>query len=114
MRYVTLIAISGMALTGLRWTYFPFIPWRQLPRHRTRYLHARLHLRLHPGPGHASIAELWLRWGRLAVFRRSGRARRSLTFAQRVLAPVSAYSIMVGRAHYRHALRLPLIGNQRY
>ena len=54
------------------------------------------------------MLELWLRWGRFAVFRRSSRARRSRTFLQRALGPVNAYSIRIGRAHYRHALRLPL------
>jgi type IV secretion system protein VirD4 len=52
--------------------------------------------------------ELWWRWGRLAAFRRSRRSRASLNLAQRVLAPASEYSILAGRAHYRHALRLPL------
>ena len=83
------------------------MPWRRLPRNRVRHLRIRLRLRLHPGAGQATLLELWLRWGRFAVFRRSGRARRSLPFWQRVLSPVSEYSILIGRAHYRHALRLP-------
>jgi type IV secretion system protein VirD4 len=102
------IAAGGVLLTAIKWAFLPFLPHRRLPRHRVRHLRIRLHLRLHPGPGHATIAELWLRWGRLAVFRRSARARRSLTFWQRALSPASAYSILIGRAHYRHALRLPL------
>ena len=80
MRYVVIIAITGIAVTGLRWAFFPWMPWRRLPRHRVRHLRVRLRLRLHPGPGHATVAELWLRWGRLAVFARSGRTRRSLPF----------------------------------
>ena len=108
MRIVVLIAAAGVLLTGVKWAFFPFLPGRRLPRHRVRYLRIRLRLRLHPGPGHASIGELWLRWGRLAVFRRSGRARRSLSLRQRLLGPVCAYSILIGRAHYRHALRMPL------
>ena len=47
------------------------MPYRRLPRHRVRYLRLRVRLRLHPGHGHATVAELWLRWGRLAAFRRS-------------------------------------------
>ena len=54
------------------------------------------------------MAELWLRWGRLAAFRRSGRARSLLPAWRRALGPASAYSIMVGRAHYRHGLHLPV------
>ena len=65
------------------------LPYRRLPRHRVRYLRLRLHLRLHPGAGHATVLELWLRWGRFAAFRRSRRARRSLTFWQRALGPAS-------------------------
>jgi len=108
MRIVFIIAAAGVLLTGVKWAFFPFVPWRRLPRHRVRYLRLRLRLRLHPGPGHATIAELWLRWGRLAMFRRSGRARRSLSVRRRILGPVSAYSILIGRAHYGHALRMPL------
>jgi type IV secretion system protein VirD4 len=105
---LSLMMVTAVALTGLKWAFLPFVPWRRLPRNRVRYLRLRLHLRLHPGAGHASVLELWLRWSRLAVFRRSGRARRSLPFWQRALAPASEYSIFLGRAHFRHVLRLPL------
>jgi len=108
MTYIALIAISGIVLIAVKWAFLPFIPRRPLPRHRVRYMRLRLRLRLHPGAGHASLAELWLRWGRLAAFRSSGRSRRRLTFWQRALGPVSGYSIVIGRAHYRHALRMPL------
>lgn len=80
MKYVVLIAVSGIVLTGVKWAFFPFLPRRRLPRHRVRYLRLRLRLRLHPGAGHATIAELWLRWGRLAMLRRSGKTRPGLSF----------------------------------
>ena len=105
---IILIAVTGVVLTAVKWAFLPSVPYRRLPRHRVRYLRLRLHLRLHPGPGHATVAELWLRWGRFAAFRRSARARRSLSFWQRALGPASAYSILVGRAHYRHRLHLPV------
>ncbi|MGH3226388.1 MAG: type IV secretory system conjugative DNA transfer family protein, partial [Streptosporangiaceae bacterium] len=105
---ITLFAVAAIVLAAVKWAFLPFVPWRRLPHHRVRHLRLRLHLRLHPGPGHATVAELWLRWGRFAAFRRSGRARRSLTFLQRALGPVSEYSIRIGRAHYRHGLRMPL------
>jgi type IV secretory pathway TraG/TraD family ATPase VirD4 len=108
MRTEIIIAISGVTLTAIKWAFLPSLPYRRLPRHRVRYFRLRIRLRLHPGPGHATLPELWLRWGRLAVFRRSARARRSLPFWRRLLGPVSEYSILIGRAHYRHALRLPL------
>ena len=89
-----LLAAAAVLLTAVKWAFLPFLPYRRLPRHRVRHLRLRLHLRLHPGAGHATVLELWLRWGRFAAFRRSGRARRSLTFwpacprpGQRVLDP---------------------------
>jgi type IV secretory pathway TraG/TraD family ATPase VirD4 len=108
IRIIVIMAVTGTVLTAVKWAFLPFLPWRRLPRNRVRHLRIRLRLRLHPGAGQATVLELWLRWGRLAAFRRSGRARRSLKLWQRVLAPVSAYSILIGRAHYRHGLRLPL------
>jgi len=105
---IILIALAGLLLIAVKWAFLPSIPYRRLPRHRVRYLRLRLRLRLHPGPGHATMPELWLRWGRLAAFRRSGRTRPSLTFWRRAFGPASAYSIVVGRAHYRHGLHLPV------
>ena len=73
--YFVLLICGLLVLAVLRWC---FGPHSHLPRFRVRYLRLRLHLRLHPGRGHASVFELWLRWGRLAAFRRSGRSRPSL------------------------------------
>ena len=53
-----------------------FLPTRYLPGNRVRHLRIRLHLRLHPGKGFAHVFGLWLRWGRFASLRRSGRIRR--------------------------------------
>jgi hypothetical protein len=86
----------------------PVHPLAATPPPPVRYLRIRLHLRLHPGGGHATVGELWLRWGRLAMLIRSGRTRPGLPLADRILAPVTAYSILIGRGHYRHALRMPL------
>ena len=71
---ITLFAVAATTLAAIKWAFLPFVPWRRLPRNRVRHLRIRLHLRLHPGAGHATIAELWLRWSRFAVFRRSRRA----------------------------------------
>jgi type IV secretion system protein VirD4 len=108
IRIVVIMTVTGVVLTAVKWAFLPFVPWRRLPRNRVRHLRLRVRLRLHPGAGQATVLELWLRWGRFAAFRRSARARRSLPFWARVLSPVSAYSILIGRAHFRHALRLPL------
>src|ERR1022692_2748235 len=105
LKIVLLIAVTGLLLIAVKWA---FARGRRLPRHRTRHLRIRLRLRLPPGKGHATLAELWWRWGRVAAFRRSRRSRPSLTPAQRILGAASLYSVLAGRAHYRHALRLPL------
>ena len=90
-----------------------FLPARHLPGNRARHLRIRLHLRLHPGKGFAHAFSLWLRWGRFAVLRRSGRIRPALPLRYRLLDP-REHSVFLGRAHYRHGLRVPLIGKPRY
>ena len=99
------IAAAGLVLIVVKWA---FLHDRRLPRHRVRYLHIRLQLRLHPDKGHATVAELWWRWGRLAALRHARRTRPSMSLAQRVFGSAGNYSIFVGRGHYRHSLRMPL------
>jgi type IV secretory pathway TraG/TraD family ATPase VirD4 len=102
--YFVLLISALLVLGTLRWC---FGPHSHLPRFRVRYLRLRLHLRLHPGRGQASVFELWLRWGRLAAFRRSRRIRPSLTVWQRMADP-RRHSVRLGRAQYRHQLAVPL------
>ena len=84
-----------------------FLPARHLPGNRARHLRIRLHLRLHPGKGFAHAFSLRLRWSRFAVLRRSGRIRPALPLRYRFLDP-REHSVFLGRAHYRHGLRVPL------
>jgi type IV secretion system protein VirD4 len=84
-----------------------FLPARHLPSNRARHLRVRLHLRLHPGKGFAHLFSLWLRWGRVAMLRRSGRIRPALPLRYRLIDP-RQHSVFLGRAHYRHGLRVPL------
>ena len=108
---MTAIAVLAVLATlallgrGLVWAY---VPHRKLPGHRVRHNRLRLRLRLHPGRGHATVFELWLRWGRFAAFRGSGRSRRSMSIRQRIAAGSLAYCIVIGRAHHRHGVRVPL------
>ena len=102
--YSILLAVLIVLAAFFSWA---FLPARYLPGNRVRSLQARLHLRLHPGKGFATILGLWLRWGRLAALRRSARIRRSLPLWQRLLAP-GEHSVFLGRAHWRHGLRVPL------
>ena len=84
-----------------------FLPARHLPGNRARHLRIRLHLRLHPGKGFAHVFSLWLRWSRFAVLRRSGQIRPALPLRYSLLDP-REHSVFLGRAHYRHQLRVPL------
>ncbi len=84
MTYLADLTTLLLTLTILQWC---FLPHSRLPRFRVRYLRLRLHLRLHPGRGQATSFELWLRWGRLAAFRRSRRSRPSLPFGRRLACP---------------------------
>ena len=102
--YFAMLIFGLLAMAALRWC---FAPHSRLPRFRVRYLRLRLHLRLHPGRGHASVFELWLRWGRFAAFRRSRRIRPSLPAGRRLARP-REYSERLGRAQYRHQVAVPL------
>jgi type IV secretion system protein VirD4 len=104
IKYAIALAVLLAIAAFLAWA---FLPTRYLPDNRARYLRLRLHLRLHAGKGFATILGLWLHWGRLAALRRSRRIRRSLPLWQRFLDP-QAHSVFLGRAHYRHGLRVPL------
>jgi hypothetical protein len=70
IRYAIALVVVLIVGALISWA---FIPARYLPGNRVSYLR----LRQHPGRGFASIAALWLRWGRLAAWRRSGRIRPS-------------------------------------
>ena len=104
LKYAISLAILLVLAASFTWA---FLPARHLPGNRARHLRIRLHLRLHPGKGFAHLFSLWLRWGRLAALRRSGRVRPSLPLWYRIADP-NQHSVFLGRAHYRHALRAPL------
>ena len=104
MKLFIFLVVALLILAALRWA---LVPHGRVPHFRVRYMRTRLHLRLHPGRGHATALELWLRWGRFAAFRRSGRSRRSLTVWQRMRHP-DLHSLVLGRAHYGHSLRVPV------
>ena len=66
-------------------------------RHRTRMLRWRIRLYLRPGHGYANIIELAVRWSRLRAIW-IGRRSPSLPWWARVILPVTAYAIRLGRA----------------
>ena len=104
IKYAIALAVVLIVAAFAAWA---FLPARHLPGNRARHLRIRLHLRLHPGKGFAHVFSLWLRWGRLAALRRSSRIRPALPLRYRILDP-REHSVFLGRAHYRHGLRVPL------
>jgi hypothetical protein len=104
IKFALVIAVLLVLAAFVDWAY---LPARHLPGNRVRSLRLRVHLRLHPGRGFATIFALHLRWGRLAALRRSGRIRRSLPLWERMLLP-GEHSVFLGRGHWRHGLRVPM------
>ena len=101
---IILAVLAFIVIGVLRWAFWPH---RHLPRNRPRHLRLRAHLRLHPGPGHATAFELWLRWGRLASWRESKRTRPSLSAWHRFWHP-GEHSLFLGWAHYFIRIRVPV------
>jgi hypothetical protein len=104
IKLAILLAVMLIVAAFAAWA---FLPARHLPGNRARHLRIRLHLRLHPGKGFAHLFSLWLRWSRFAVLRRSGQIRPALPWRYSLLDP-REHSVFLGRAHYRHRLRVPL------
>jgi hypothetical protein len=104
--WVLIVAGVLTVLLGLAW--WSVFPGRRLPKDRVRYLRIRARLRLYPARGAATVFGLWLRWGRLAALRGSGRTRPGLTFGERMAAGAAAYSVLVGAAQYGHRARVSL------
>ena len=104
---IKLAILLAVLLIAAGFAAWAFLPARHLPGNRARHLRLRLHLRLHPGKGFAHTFSLWLRWSRFAVLRRSGQIRPALPLRYRLIDP-GEHSVFLGRAHYRHQLRVPL------
>src|ERR1700677_4652564 len=101
------LVVPLVALLVAAFVAWAVLPARYLPTHRARHLRLRLHMRVHPGKGFAHLFSLWLRWGRLTALRRSARIRPSVPLRYRITSP-REHSVFLGRAQYRHGLRVPL------
>ncbi len=64
---------------------------------RIRAMRWRIRLHLHPGPGFASLAELWFRWSRHAAISHGRRARPGLRLRHRLTRPTTDYAVRLGR-----------------
>ena len=67
---------------------------------RVRRMRWRIMVRLRPGPGFATLAELTVRWSRLAALHHGRRARPSMRLHHRITARTTEYAIRLGRAQY--------------
>ena len=67
---------------------------------RIRRMRWRIRLRLHPGPGFATTAELLFRWSRLAALHHGRRARPGMRLRHRATSRTTQYAVRLGRAHY--------------
>ena len=90
--FLTLLALLLIIAVSARVTLFS--------AQRVRRMRWRIMLRLHPGPGFASYAELALRWSRLAALHHGRRVRPSMRLHHRVTARTTEYAIRLGRAQY--------------
>ena len=107
-RLIILAAAAAVLLIAVKWAFLAALPYRRLPRHRVRYLRLRLHLRLHPGARTRDPDRAVAALGEAGRLTPQPTRPPSLSFWERALGPASAYSILIGRAHYRHKLRLPV------
>jgi hypothetical protein len=90
--FLTLLALALAVALSARLTLFS--------SHRVRRMRWRIMFRLRPGPGFATLAELALRWSRLAALRHGRRARPSMRLHHRAASRTTAYAIRLGRAQY--------------
>ena len=102
---VALLVLLALALVVGSALWWAFVPHSKVPRDRVRHLALRAHLRLYPGPGHATAFDLWLRWSRLASWRESRRTRPSLSAWRRFWHP-REHSLFLGWAHYFLRIRI--------
>ena len=67
---------------------------------RIRRMRWRIRLHLHPGPGFATIAEMWCRWSRHAAIGHGRRARPGMRFRHRLTGRTTDYAVRLGRGQW--------------
>ena len=103
---VTVITVWGLelfvavALIAAAVLFYRRMISKEAARNRPRALRWRIKLRLRPGPGYASLAELVARWSRAAAFFQGRRARPGLTWQNRLTCATTEYAVRLGRAQY--------------
>lgn len=71
---------------------------------RVRAIRFRLWFWLRPGPGFASLPEVWLRWGRLAALSYGARSRPGMSLGVRLTRRTTGFAALLGRAQYGRRL----------
>src|SRR5260370_41839333 len=77
-----------------------FLRFTVFSGNRIRSIKWRIRLRLHPGPGFASFAELWCRWSRHAAISHGRRARPGLRLRHRLRSRTTDYAVRLGRGQW--------------
>ena len=88
--FVALLALILLAGVSVKVTLFS--------SQQVRRMRWRIMVWLRPGPGFATLAELAVRWSRLAAVRHGRRARPSMRLHHRATSRTTAYAIRLGRA----------------
>ena len=90
--FLYLLAVALAAAVFARCTLFSGL---QVRRMRWRTL-----MRVRPGPGFATLPELWWRWGRLAALYYGRRTRPGIGLARRLVTRTTAFAARLGRGPY--------------
>jgi hypothetical protein len=90
MIWLVLLVLIGAVALPARLTMFS--------GNRVRRARWRIKLRMRPGPGWASHAELAFRWSRLAALGHGRRARPSMKIHHRLVSRTTRYAVRLGRA----------------
>jgi hypothetical protein len=64
---------------------------------QARRMKWRARMRMRPGPGFATIAELYVRWGRWSAWHHGRWARPSMRWRRRAITPATEYAVRLGR-----------------
>jgi len=89
---IVLAVLAVLAGLVLRFTVFS--------GNRVRSIRWRIRLRMHPGPGFASIGELVFRWSRWSALNHGRRARPGLKLHRRVRTRTTGYAVRLGRGQW--------------
>jgi type IV secretion system protein VirD4 len=91
------LVLAGVVLTLAAALFFRFTAFSG---NRMRSICWRMRLRMHPGPGFASFAELLSRWSRWSAVHHGRRARPGLQLHHRLRCRTTDYAVRLGRSQW--------------